>query len=83
MATVFATENVLWFNIAMGNSMLMAILDGRKHLQERIANLVLLSAIVVGSDSCEKITAAVKVEDEKISSEAPVDAVVAQADVGI
>ena len=63
--------------------MLMAILDGREHLQERIADLVLLGAITVGSDSREKIAAAVEVEDEKISGEAAVDAVVAKADVGI
>ena len=86
MTTVLATKNILWFDIAMGNAVLMTILDGRKHLQERIANLVLLGAVVVGRDSSEKIAATVKVEDEKISGEAAVDAVdavVAKADVGI
>jgi hypothetical protein len=80
VATVLATEDILWFDIAMGNAMLMAILDGRKHLEERIANLVLLGAVIVGSDSREEIAAAVEVEDEEISGEA-VDAVVAKADV--
>jgi hypothetical protein len=80
VATVLATEDILWFYIAMGNAMLMAILDGRKHLEERIANLVLLGAVIVGSDSREEIAAAVEVEDEEISGEA-VDAVVAKADV--
>ena len=38
---------------------------------------------MVGSDRSEEITAAVEVEDEKISYEAAVDAVVTQAEVGI
>ena len=83
MTTVLATENILWFDIAMGDAVLMAILDGRKHLQERIANLVLLGTVVVGGDSSEQIAAAVEVEEEKIPGEAAVDAVVTNADVGI
>ena len=38
---------------------------------------------MVGSDSSEKIAATVEVEDEKISGEATVDAVVAETNVGI
>ena len=83
MTTVFTTENVLRLDVAVGDAMLMTILDGGHHLQERIANLVLLGAIVVGSDSSEKIAAAVKIEDEKISCEAAMDAVVAETNVGI
>lgn len=83
MTTVLAAEDILWFDIAMGNAMLMAILDSREHLQERIADLVFPGAITVGSDSREEIAAAVEVEDEKISGEAAVDAVVTKADVGV
>ena len=83
MTTVLAAEDILWFDIAMGNAMLVAILDSREHLQERIADLVLLGAITVGSDGREEIAAAVEVEDEKISGEAAVDAVMAKTNVGV
>jgi len=63
--------------------MFMAILDGRQDLEERIANLVFLGAIMVGSDSREEIAAAVKIENEKISCETTMDAVVSEVKVGI
>jgi hypothetical protein len=61
----------------------VTVLDGRKHLQECIANLVFLRSIMVGSDRSEKIAAAVQVEDEKISGETAVDAMVTEVDVGV
>lgn len=63
--------------------MFVTIFDGRQHLQKCIADLFILCSIVIGSDRTEEITAAVEVEDEKISGEAAVDAVVTQAEVGI
>ena len=83
MTAVLAAEDILRFYIAMGDAVFVTILDGRKHLQERIPDLVLLRSIVVGSDSGEEIAAAVEVEDEEISGETAVDAVVTEVDVGI
>ena len=83
MTTVLAAENILWFDVAVGDAVLMTIIDGGKNLQECIADLVLLGAIVIRGNSVEKIAAAVEVEYEKISREAAVDAVVAETNVGI
>jgi hypothetical protein len=83
VTAILAAEDILWFYIAMGDAVFVAILDGRKHLQERIPDLVLLGSIVVGSDGSEEIAATVEVEDEEIPSETAVDAVVTEVDVGI
>lgn len=83
MPAVFAAEDVLRFNIAVGDAMFMTVLDGRKYLQERIADLVFLRAVVVGCDSGKEITTTVEVEDEEISGEATVDAVMTEVDVRV
>jgi hypothetical protein len=83
MTAVLAAKDVLWFDVAMRNPVFVTVLDCRKYLQECIADLVFLRSVVVGSDRSEKIAAAVKVEDEKISGKSALDAMVTEADVGV
>ena len=83
MTAVFTTQDILWFDISMEDPVFVTVLDGGKHLQKCVANLVFLSSIVVGSNRGKKIATAVEVEDEKISGEVSMDAVVTEAGVGI
>ena len=83
MTAVIATEDILRFYIAMGDAVFMTVLDCGKHLQEGIADLGFLRAVVIGSNSGEEIATAVEVEDEEISGEAAMDTVVTKADVGV
>jgi len=83
MTAVIAAENVLWFYIAMGDAVFMTVFNGGEYLQEGVADLGFLRAIVVGSNSGEEIATAVEVEDEEISGEAAMDTVVTKADIGI
>jgi len=83
MTAVLTAEDVLWFNVSMKDPMVVTVLDGRKHLQKCVANLVFLSSIVVGSNRGKEIATTVEVEDEKVPSEAGVDAVVTEAGVRI
>lgn len=82
MTAILAAEDVLRFDIAMGDPVFMTVLDGGKDLQKCVADLVFLCSVVVGSDRSEKVSTAVQVEDEKICGEA-VDAMVTDADVGV
>jgi len=83
VTAILTAENVFRFNITVGDTMFMAVLDGRKHLQKYIADPVFLCAVMIGSDRSEEITAAVEVEDEEISGEAAMDTVVTKANVGV